>query len=90
MVMVVMAALSTCTADGLREILQVGQLTGLRGAAEIGRELRQLGRRAGGLCLDRLRLALQVGGNLRSELFVFGWVRLLKLLQGADQLGKRR
>jgi hypothetical protein len=96
MVMVVMAPVSTsgcaaaASADRLRQILQVGQLAGLRGAGEIGCELRQLGRRAGGLRLDRLRFALQVGGDLRGELFVFAWVRLLKLLQPADQLCKGR
>jgi hypothetical protein len=32
--------------------------------------------------------ALQVCGDLLRDLLVFGWVRLLKLLERAHQLGK--
>src|ERR1035438_4223375 len=91
-VMVVVAAASTRSpADCLGEILQVGQLTGLRGIAKVGRKLSELARRGGvTLRLGRLSGTLQVGGNLLRHLFVFRWVRFLKLLQSVGQLRKWR
>src|SRR5580693_8693908 len=88
--MVVMATTASA-ADRLREILQVGKLTGLGGISEVGRELAELGRRSGvSLRLSCLSGGLQVGGDLRRHLLVFGRVRLLKLLEDAGQLRKWR
>lgn len=85
MMMVASAAATDC----LREILQIGELAALRGAGEVRRELGELAGRAGvALRCGRLGSGLQVGGDLRRYLLVFGWVRFLKLLQGADQLRK--
>jgi len=84
-------AASTCAADSLREILQVGQPTALGSAGEVARQLGELARCAGvALRLGRLSGALQVRGNLLSHLLVFRWVRFLKLLQGTRQLRKWR
>jgi hypothetical protein len=85
------ATVAASAPDRLREILQVRQLTGLGSAGEVGRELRELARDAGiALPLNRLRLALQIGADLCRKLLIFGWVRLLKFLQRADQLCERR
>ena len=91
MVVVAAAACTRTSADGLSEILQVGQLAGLRGVAEVGRELSELARRGGvALRLGCLSGALQVRGNLLRHLFEFRWVRFLKLLQSVGQLRKWR
>ena len=88
MVMVVMAATAS---DGLSEILQIGKLAALGGVGEICRKLAQLaGRARVALRLSRLSGALQIGGDLLRHLLVLGGVRLLKLLQRADQLSKWR
>src|SRR5579863_6849351 len=82
---------ASAAADRLREILQVGKLTGLRSIGEVGRQLSELARCRGvSLRLGRLRGALQVGGDLRRHLLVFGRVRLLKLLKDAGQLREWR
>ena len=83
---------SICTStDCLSEVLQVGQLTRLRGVAEVGRKLSELARRAGvTLRLSCLRGALQVRGNLLRHLFELRGVRHLKLLQSVGQLRKWR
>jgi len=85
-------AASTCSsADSLREILQVGELTTPGSAGEVCRQLGELTCRAGvALRLGRLSGALQVRGNLLSHLLVFRWVRFLKLLQGVRQLRRGR
>ena len=81
MVVVAAAASARTTADCLSDVLQVGQLTRLRGVAEVGRKLSELARRVGvTLRLSCLRGALQVRGNLLRHLFVLRWVRHLKLL----------
>jgi hypothetical protein len=79
----------TTSADRLREILQVGKLAALGCVGEVCRKLVQLVRRTGvALRLSGLSGALQVGGNLLRHLSVLDGVRLLKLLQRADQLRK--
>ena len=74
----------------LRQILDVGDLAALRGAAEIARKLGELVRRR--------RIALRRGGlgrgfqicrDLLGDLLVLSRVRLLKLLEHAHQLGER-
>src|ERR1039458_1011208 len=75
----------------LRQILNVGKLPALRGGRKVRGQLVELGRgrrvavRGGGF-----GGALQVGRDLPGDLLVFGWVGLLKLLQGTQQLGKGR
>ena len=79
------------TADGLREVLDVGELTAFGGARKVGGQLVELRRRCGiAVRLCGLRRGLQVGRNLLSNLLVLRRVRLLKLLERAHQLGKRR
>jgi len=79
------------TTDCLRQILDVGELTAVRGAGEVRRELAELVRRCrAAVRLSCLSCALQVRGDLLRDLLIFGWVRLLELLKGAQQLGERR
>ena len=69
------------TADGLRQILYVGQLAARRGIRKVAGKLGELGRRGGITAqLGSLGGACQVRGDLLSNLLVPGWVRLLKLL----------
>jgi len=81
---------ATAGAHGLREILHVGELAAGRGVAEIRCKLIQLAR-GRGIAARRGGLggALQVRRDLLRHLGVLGWVRLLKLLQRAHQLGER-
>ena len=78
------------TADGLRQIRNVGKLATLRRSGEIRGELGELVGRGGipvggrGLCST-----LQIAGDLLGDLLIFGWIRLLQLLQGAHQLRER-
>ena len=78
-------------ADGLRQVLDVGKLAGLAGVAEVGS---QRGELAGGVAVSIRRggcgSVVQIGRNLRRDLFVLGRVGLLELLQRAHQFGKRR
>lgn len=70
MVMVVVPA-AGAAADGLRQILQVGQLTGLGCRREIAGELGELGGSCGiPLRLCRLGSSLEIRGDLRGYLFV--------------------
>jgi hypothetical protein len=86
-----MVVMVLATAERLRQILQVGELTALGSVGEVGRELGELARCAGvTLRLGRLSGAQQVGGDLLGHLRVFCWIRLLKLLQRVDQLRKWR
>lgn len=78
-------------AERRRQILNVRQLARCRGCLKIRGQLRQL-RGAGGIatgCIG-LRGRLQIAGDLLRDLCVFGWVRLLELLQLAHYLGQRR
>ena len=84
-VMVMMAA------DRLGQILDVGELAGLRGVRKIGGKLVELGRRCGvAIRLGSLGGALQIRGDLLGNLLVLGRVRLLQLLERAHQLGEWR
>src|ERR1017187_949775 len=85
MMMMVMAT------DRLSQILHVGELAALRGVRKVRRKLVELGRR----CRIAVRLGglsgvLQVRGDLLGDLLVLGWIRLLKLLECAHELGERR
>src|SRR5664279_2326856 len=86
MVVVMMMA-----ADRLGQILHVGELTVLGSVRKIAGKLVELSRRRG--IAGRgggLRRGLQVGSDLRSNLLVLGWIRLLKLLEFAHQLREGR
>ncbi len=75
------------TRSGLRQILKVGELTADRGVGEVRRQLVELtGGRRVAVRLSGLSGALEVRRDLLRDLLVFGRVRLLKLLQLADQL----
>jgi hypothetical protein len=85
-----MMVMSTA-ADGLRQVRDVGELAALRSVGKIGRQLVELrGRRRIAIRGRGLGRSVQVGGDLLRYLLVFGWVRLLQLLQRAHQLGERR
>ena len=78
-------------AGRLSQILDVGELAGLRGAREVRRQLIELVRRGRvAVCLGRLGGVLQVRSDLPRNLRVFCRVRLLKLLELAQHLGERR
>lgn len=80
MVMMVMATERLC------QILNVRELAALRGIREVRRKLVELiGRRRIAVRLRGLCGALQVRGDLLCDLLVLGWVRLLKLLERAQQ-----
>ena len=86
-----MRMVTTAASDRRRQILQVGKLAGLGRVREVCRKLPQLVRRPRvALRLRRLCGVLQIGGDLLCHLRVFCGVRLLKLLQRANQLCKRR
>lgn len=79
MVVMVMAM---CATRRLRQILDVGQLSCLRGVRKVvGQLVEFTGSRRVALRLSRLRRVLQVGSNLPSHLLVFGRIGLLELLQ---------
>ena len=86
-----MVMMMTTAADGLCQILDIGELPALRGVAEIRR---QLGELAGGGGVARRRSglggALQVGRDLLRHLLILGGVRLLQLLKRAHQLREGR
>jgi len=88
--MAVMVVMMASAADGLRQVRNVGKLPALRRGGEIRGELRELG---GGSRIPvgrrGLRSTLQVGGDLLGYLLIFGRVRLLQLLQSAQQLRER-
>ena len=76
---------------GLGQSLDAGELAAGRGIGEVRRKLGELIRR----CRIPARLGglgggLQVGGDLRGDLLVLGWVGLLQLLQCAHQLREWR
>jgi hypothetical protein len=85
-----MVMMMTSTADGLRKIGNVGKLATLRRGGEIRGELSEL---AGGgripISSRCFRGALQIGGDLLGNLLIFGRIRLLQLLQSAQQLSER-
>ena len=78
-------------ADRLRQILHIRELSALRGAGEVRRQLielrglRRIAVRSGGL-----RGAFQVRRDLLRDLLVLGRIRMLKLLQRAHHLSERR
>ena len=75
----------------LSQILNVRELPALRGGGEIRRKLGELICRCRiAALLRRLGGALQIRGDLLRDLLVFGWVRLLKLLEFAQQLCEGR
>ena len=78
------------SAEGLRQVRNVGKLASLRRVGEIRGELRELvGRRRIAVGGRSLGGALQIGGDLLCDLLIFGRIRLLQLLQSAQQLRKR-
>lgn len=88
MVVMVMAI---CATRRLRQILDVGQLSCLRGVRKVvGQLVEFTGSRRVALRLSRLRRVLQVGSNLPSHLLVFGRIGLLELLQRVQQLSEGR
>ena len=77
-------------ADGLRQVRNVGKLATLRRSGEIRGELGELvGRGRIPVGGRGLRGTLQIAGDLLGDLLIFGWIRLLQLLQGAHQLRER-
>jgi hypothetical protein len=88
MVMMVMAP---GPADRRRKILDIGELAALRGIGEVRRKLGELSRRCG-IAVRRSGLGsgLQVRRDLLRDLLILGWVRLLQLLKGAQQLSEGR
>ena len=78
-------------AHGLREILDIGELTALRGVGEVRSKLAQLARGRGiATRCGSLGGALQVSSDLLRNLCVLSRIRLLKLLQRVQQLGEGR
>ena len=91
MVMMVMAACSTSSTSGLRQILEVRQLAALGCRRKVRCKLGELVRRVGiSIGLSGLRGAGQVRCDGLCNLLVLGWVRLLKLLERARNLCERR
>lgn len=91
MVMMVMAACSTSSTSGLRQILEVRQLPALGCRRKVRCKLGELVRRVGiSVGLSGLRGAGQVRSDGLCNLLVLGWVRLLKLLERARYLRERR
>lgn len=65
----------------LGQVLNVRQSVVLRSALEIGRELIELvGLGAVAVGSSRLSGILEIRGDLRCHLLVFGWIGLLQLL----------
>lgn len=90
MVMAAVAVMMMPALYCLGQILNVGELPALRGAAEIRGKLIQL---AGGsgitIRLRGLRGALQSSGDLLRHLLILSWIGLLQLLQRAKHLRER-
>lgn len=85
MVMMVSAA------DGRRQILDVGEIAAGSGVAKVGGQRGELGRLCGiAFRCHRGGGGGQVSGNPRHHGVVFGGVKLLQVLQRAQQLGKWR
>ena len=77
------------SADGRRQILNVGKLSALRGICEVFRQRRKL-RSFGAVSVlvGSGSRRLQVGGNLLCRLLVLSGVRLFQLLESAQQLSE--
>lgn len=86
-----MMAVPVASAHCLREIRDIGELAAGRGVSEVGRECGELARRGRiPVVLSGLGGGLQIRSNLLRNLRVLGRIRLLKLLERAQQLGERR
>jgi len=85
-----MAVVVMRAADGLRQILDVGELAGLRRVGEVRGKLVQLVRR-GCVAIRRSCLggALQLLSDLLRHLRILRRILLLKLLKRAQQLRER-
>ena len=84
MVMMVMAA------GRLSQILDVGELAAGRGVREVRSKLVELARCCRiAVRLRRLRSAFEIRGDLLGNLLILGRVRLLELLERAQQLRER-
>jgi len=85
-----MSVMMVMAAGRLSQILDVGELAALRGVGEVRGKLVELVRRCRiAVRLGSLSGALEVRRDLLCELPVLGWIRLLKLLERAHQLGER-
>ena len=80
-------AMVMTAADGLRQVLDVGELATLRGVAEVRGKLVELVG-CGGVAVRGCGLSggLKVRCNLPGNLLILGWIGLLKLLERAQQL----
>lgn len=89
--MMVMVVPTASAADSLSQILYVGQLAARRGIRKVAGELGKLIRsRSIAVCLGSLGGARQVGGDLLRDLLIFGWIRLLQLLERTQHLAEGR
>ena len=78
------------SAIGLGQVLDVGELDGVGSVRKVGGELIELVRCGGiALRLGGFGGAFEIRGDLLGKLLILGWVRLLKLLERAHQLGER-
>ena len=85
-----MMVMVMATTGRLSQILDVWELAALRGTREVRRKLVELVRCRGiPVFPGSLGGALQVCRDLLCDLLVPGWIRLLKLLERAHQLGER-
>jgi len=89
MMMVVMAS-SSSAIDGLRQVLQIGELAARGGVGEVRRQLIELAG-ASSIAVRGIgfRSALQVGRDLRRHLLILGGIGLLKALKLAQELRQR-
>lgn len=84
-------AVMVMAADRFGQIPDIRELSILRGALEIGRELVQLiGRGRVPIRLGGLSGGLQIGGDLLRYLLVLRRIRLLKLLKSVHDLEEGR
>lgn len=89
--MVTVVMMMSAAADRLSQVRNVRELTALGRIGEIRGELVEFGRRGSISILCRgLRGILQIGGDLLGHLLILGRVRLLHLLQRAQQLREGR
>jgi hypothetical protein len=89
--MMVMMVMATGPTGRLSQVLEVRELTILGGRRKVRRQRGQCVCCVSiPVCLCGLRSGRQVGGDGRRHLLVFGWVRLLQLLQRARNLSERR
>lgn len=89
--MMMMPVAVAVAANCLREIRDVGELAAGRGVGEIRGECGELGRRGRiPVVLRGLGGGFQIRGDLLRNLRVLGWIRLLNLLERAQQLRERR